>query len=77
MQNFTKIANGLRFPEGPIAMPDGSVIVVEIEAGRITRCCLDAGGKGVMGTVWDEPGSLTTSPFELCGPCHQTVVEPT
>lgn len=31
------VAEGLRFPEGPVWMLDGSVIVVEIEAGRITR----------------------------------------
>lgn len=31
------IASGLRFPEGPVAMEDGSVILVEIEAGRIAR----------------------------------------
>ena len=31
------IATGLAFPEGPIAMPDGSVLVVEIAAGRLTR----------------------------------------
>ncbi len=31
------IATGLRFPEGPIAMPDGSVLVVEIAGGRLTR----------------------------------------
>jgi gluconolactonase len=34
---FREIATGLRFPEGPVAMEDGSVIVVEIAAGRITR----------------------------------------
>lgn len=27
----------LEFPEGPIAMPDGSVLVVEIKGGRLTR----------------------------------------
>ena len=32
-----EIATGLRFPEGPVAMDDGSVILVEIAAGRITR----------------------------------------
>jgi gluconolactonase len=32
-----EIATGLKFPEGPVAMDDGSVIVVEIAAGRITR----------------------------------------
>ncbi|HTQ13631.1 MAG TPA: SMP-30/gluconolactonase/LRE family protein [Rhizomicrobium sp.] len=32
-----EIATGLRFPEGPVAMDDGSVIVVEIATPRITR----------------------------------------
>jgi gluconolactonase len=32
------IAEGLGFPEGPVVMADGSVIVVEVMAGRITRC---------------------------------------
>lgn len=32
-----ELATGLRFPEGPVAMDDGSVIVVEMGAGRITR----------------------------------------
>ncbi|MEN3952808.1 SMP-30/gluconolactonase/LRE family protein [Iodidimonas sp. SYSU 1G8] len=35
--NVTEIASGLRFPEGPIAMPDGSVILVEIERGTLSR----------------------------------------
>lgn len=38
MAEFELIADGLRFPEAPVVMDDGSVIVVEIEAGRITRC---------------------------------------
>jgi gluconolactonase len=36
-----ELATGLRFPEGPVAMEDGSVLVVEIAAGRITRVKLD------------------------------------
>ncbi len=32
------VAEGLAFPEGPIAMPDGSVILVEIRRGTLTRC---------------------------------------
>ena len=32
------VAEGLAFPEGPVVMADGSVIVVEIAGGRITRC---------------------------------------
>jgi gluconolactonase len=32
------VAEGLGFPEGPVVMADGSVIVVELAGGRITRC---------------------------------------
>ncbi|MFT4115990.1 SMP-30/gluconolactonase/LRE family protein [Bradyrhizobium sp.] len=31
------IAEGLQFPEGPVAMPDGSILVSEIAGGRISR----------------------------------------
>lgn len=32
------LAEELAFPEGPVVMDDGSVIVVELAGGRITRC---------------------------------------
>ncbi|MEJ7583129.1 MAG: SMP-30/gluconolactonase/LRE family protein [Acidimicrobiales bacterium] len=35
--NLRVVAGGLRFPEGPIAMQDGSVLLVEIAAGTLTR----------------------------------------
>ena len=31
------VAEGLEFPEGPVAMADGSVLVAEIKGRRITR----------------------------------------
>ena len=31
------IAEGLRFPEGPVVMQDGSIVLVEIDRGTITR----------------------------------------
>lgn len=34
---LTELARGLRFPEGPVAMPDGSVLLVEIARGTLTR----------------------------------------
>ncbi|MGQ0531427.1 MAG: SMP-30/gluconolactonase/LRE family protein [Caulobacteraceae bacterium] len=37
MPDFEIIAAGLQFPEGPIVMPDGSVIVVEIKRQTLTR----------------------------------------
>jgi gluconolactonase len=32
------IAQGLGFPEGPVVMADGSVIVVDVMGGRVLRC---------------------------------------
>jgi gluconolactonase len=37
----TEITRGLRFPEGPVAMPDGSVILVEIERKTLSRVTPD------------------------------------
>lgn len=37
MPDFKEIATGLRFPEGPIALPDGSVLLTEIERRTLTR----------------------------------------
>lgn len=37
MSELTEMASGLEFPEGPIALADGSVIVVEIKRGTLTR----------------------------------------
>jgi gluconolactonase len=35
------VAEGLHFPEGPIAMSDGSVVLVEIQRQSLTRVCPD------------------------------------
>ena len=37
MTDVSVMAGGLMFPEGPIAMPDGSVILVEIAGHRLSR----------------------------------------
>lgn len=47
-----EVASGLRFPEGPIAMRDGSVLVVEMFGPRLTRVHPD----GSTETVADIPG---------------------
>jgi gluconolactonase len=36
-----EITTGLRFPEGPVWMPDGSIVLVEIQAGAVTRVAPD------------------------------------
>ncbi|MEI7932308.1 MAG: SMP-30/gluconolactonase/LRE family protein [Alphaproteobacteria bacterium] len=46
------VCEGLVFPEGPVAMADGSVIVVEIEGQRLTRVLPD----GTKQTVAEVPG---------------------
>src|SRR5256712_12092724 len=55
---FKQIASGLRFPEGPVAMPDGSVILVEIERRALSRvtpdgkvCVLATLGGGANGAA--------------------------
>lgn len=35
------LTTGLAFPEGPVALPDGSLLVVEIAGGRLTRVMPD------------------------------------
>ena len=52
MAEFKEITSGLRFPEGPIAMPDGSVILVEMFGPSITRVQPD----GTKVKVADIPG---------------------
>ena len=51
-RNLRDVATGLRFPEGPIALADGSFLVVGIEAGRVSRISAD----GVVSTLADTGG---------------------
>jgi gluconolactonase len=55
------IATGLRFPEGPVAMPDGSVLVGEIARGTITRVAPD-GTLSVVAEVGGGPNGLAVGP---------------
>ena len=56
-----QVTDGLRFPEGPVAMPDGSVVLTEIEAGRITRVYPD-GQKRTVAEVGGGPNGLALGP---------------
>ncbi len=49
---LTEITGGLRFPEGPIAMPDGSIVVVEIFGKQLTR----VGADGTVSTIAEIEG---------------------
>jgi gluconolactonase len=61
MTAFEIVAEHLRFPEGPVWMLDGSVIVVEIAAGRITRVCPD-GRCEVVATPGGGPNGAAIGP---------------
>jgi gluconolactonase len=61
MAEMRIIAEGLRFPEGPVAMPDGSVILTEIAAGRITRVAAD-GTKTTIAETGGGPNGLAVGP---------------
>ena len=61
MTDFTIVAEGLQFPEGPVWMADGSVLVVEIKAGRISRVRAD-GRVEVVATPGGGPNGAAIGP---------------
>ena len=50
MSNVRVIATGLEFPEGPVVMPDGSVVLVEIRRQTLTRVYPD-GRKEIIAKI--------------------------
>ncbi len=61
MPTLTTIATGLRFPEGPIAMKDGSIILGEIERQTVTRV-LPNGKTEVIAHTGGGPNGLAIGP---------------
>ena len=61
MADFELVTDGLRFPEGPVWMPDGSIMLVEIERGRITRVHPD-GRKETVAEPGGGPNGLAMGP---------------
>jgi len=61
MSNPRVIATGLAFPEGPVVMPDGSVILVEIRAQQLTRVHPD-GRKEVIARIPGGPNGAALGP---------------
>lgn len=55
------VTEGLRFPEGPVAMPDGSVVLVEIERGCVTRVLPD-GSQQVIAELGGGPNGAAIGP---------------
>ena len=59
--NVRELANGLEFPEGPIAMADGSVILVEIKRGTLSRVGVD-GAVEVVANCGGGPNGAAIGP---------------
>ncbi|MGD8416231.1 MAG: SMP-30/gluconolactonase/LRE family protein [Pseudomonadales bacterium] len=64
----TYVAEGLRFPEGPIAMPDGSVILVEIARGTLSRVV--DGEVEVIAELGGGPNGAAIGPNGYCYVCN-------
>lgn len=60
------LAEGLEFPEGPVALADGSVVLVEIAAGTLTRIASD-GSKTVAARTGGGPNGAAIG---LDGKCY-------
>lgn len=58
---IVEIARGLRFPEGPVAMPDGSVIVVQLALGTVDRILPD-GTQELVAHVGGGPNGAAIGP---------------
>lgn len=63
------IATGLGFPEGPVALPDGSVLVVEISTGRLTRVSPN-GELRVVARLGGGPNGAALGPDGYCYVCN-------
>lgn len=65
---MTEVATGLEFPEGPIALADGSVVLVEMFGPRLTRVHPD-GTKETIAELPGGPNGAAVGPdgaFYLC-----------
>src|SRR5438874_9510395 len=62
---FRTLAEGLEFPEGPVALDDGSVVLVEIAGGALTRIAPD-GGKSVVAGTGGGPNGAALGPDGKC-----------
>jgi gluconolactonase len=71
---LTTIAEGLCFPEGPISMPDGSVILVEIERGTLTRVT-SSGAIEVIADLGGGPNGAAVGPDGAVYVCNNGGLE--
>ena len=66
---YRVVTDGLEFPEGPIVLADGSVLVVEIKGGRLIRVRPD-GRKEVAAELGGGPNGAAIGPDGACYVCN-------
>ena len=69
MPEIQEIASGLLFPEGPVALPDGTLLVVEIQGRTLTRIRSD-GGREVVAELGGGPNGAAIGPDGRCYVCN-------
>lgn len=61
MRQFNVVTSGLEFPEGPVAMSDGSLYVVEVRGQRLTRIAPN-GDKQIVAQIPGGPNGAALGP---------------
>ncbi|SVD26045.1 uncharacterized protein METZ01_LOCUS378899, partial [marine metagenome] len=69
MEGFNVITDQLQLPEGPIAMNDGSVLVVEIKRGTLSRVHPD-GQVDIVAHIGGGPNGAAIGPDGHCYICN-------
>ena len=69
MSQWRTIASGLRFPEGPVWLADGSVLLVELERATLTRIAPD-GTVSIVAYLGGCPNGAAIGPDGACYICN-------
>ncbi len=69
MAEISEVTSGLEFPEGPIAMDDGSVVLVEIARGTLSRVA-PSGEITVIAELGGGPNGAAMGPDGKCYVCN-------
>jgi gluconolactonase len=63
------LTDGLMLPEGPVVLPDGSLLVVEVLGGRLTRIAPD-GARTTVAELGGGPNGAAIGPDGRCYVCN-------
>ena len=60
--NYREVADGLGFPEGPLELPGGDILVTDIQSGTLIRINPTTGVKSVFATTGGGPNGAAVGP---------------